>query len=118
LSTRFQISETPTIPVSANLAAESHIELNSPKTKTCWQFQGLNFADLESTLISWSQIDWLAIKTRDKPLKVKAKPITTNGLGFEDALRKMLNTPPPPSSKPAKKAAAKKNKRPRTTKPL
>ncbi|MDR3457357.1 MAG: hypothetical protein P4N60_07920 [Verrucomicrobiae bacterium] len=39
---------------------------------------------------------------------MKAKPITTNGLGFEDALRKMLNTPPPPSSKSAKKIAIKK----------
>jgi hypothetical protein len=37
----------------------------------------------------------------------KAEAITTHGLGFEDALRKMLNTPPPPSSKSAKKAAKK-----------
>jgi len=49
---------------------------------------------------------------------VKIKPITTNGLGFEDALRKMLNTPPPPSSKSAKRAAAKKTKRTKITKQL
>jgi len=36
---------------------------------------------------------------------VKSKAITTNGLGFEDALRKMLGTKPPASSKSAKKAA-------------
>jgi hypothetical protein len=40
----------------------------------------------------------------------KANLVTTNGLGFEDAVRKMLNTPPPPSSKSAK-LAAKKPKR-------
>jgi hypothetical protein len=39
--------------------------------------------------------------------KVKTKAITTNGMGFEDALRKMLNTPPPASSKSAKKFARK-----------
>jgi hypothetical protein len=39
--------------------------------------------------------------------KVKIKAITANGLGFEDGLRKMLNTPPPPSSKSAKKSAQK-----------
>jgi len=38
----------------------------------------------------------------------KANLVTTNGLGFEDAVRKMLNTPP--SSKSAK-LAAKKHKR-------
>jgi len=42
---------------------------------------------------------------------VKTPPVTLNGLSFEDALRKMLNTPPPPSSKSAKKIAAKKTKR-------
>ena len=31
----------------------------------------------------------------------------THGLGFEDGLRRMLNTPPPPSSKSAKKSAKK-----------
>jgi len=42
---------------------------------------------------------------------MKTNRITTNGLGFKDALRKMLGTPPPPSSKSAKKAVAKKPKR-------
>ena len=37
----------------------------------------------------------------------KSEPLTTHGLGFEDALRKMLNTPPPPSAKSAKKSAKK-----------
>ncbi len=37
----------------------------------------------------------------------KAVAITSNGLGFEEGLRKMLNTPPPPSSKSAKKSAKK-----------
>jgi hypothetical protein len=38
-------------------------------------------------------------------------PITTNGLGFEDALRKMLSTPPPAASKPAKRVTVRKPKR-------
>jgi hypothetical protein len=37
----------------------------------------------------------------------KAIGIPTNGLGFEDGLRKMLACPPPPSSKSAKKSAKK-----------
>jgi len=39
--------------------------------------------------------------------KVKMKAIPTNGLGFEDGLRKMLACPPPPSSKSAKKSVKK-----------
>jgi hypothetical protein len=38
----------------------------------------------------------------------KAAGITLYGIKFEDAVRRMLNTPPPPSSK---KAQAKKPKR-------
>jgi hypothetical protein len=43
---------------------------------------------------------------------MKPAGVTTNGLNFEDALRKMLNTPPPPSSKSAKKS----DKKPRRKK--
>jgi hypothetical protein len=37
----------------------------------------------------------------------KALAINTNGFGFQEGLRKMLNTPPPPSSKSAKRTAKK-----------
>jgi len=41
----------------------------------------------------------------------KAIDLRVPGLSFEDAVKRMINTPPPPSSKSAKLAAAKKPKR-------
>jgi hypothetical protein len=40
-------------------------------------------------------------------IELYASGTFADALGFEDALRKMLNTPPPPTSKSAKKAAKK-----------
>jgi hypothetical protein len=41
-----------------------------------------------------------------------AKPIaiSAHGLKFEDALKRMLNTPPPPSSKKSKAGKSKRKK--------
>jgi hypothetical protein len=36
--------------------------------------------------------------------------ISANGLKFEDALKRMLNTPPPPSSKKSKAGKSKRKK--------
>jgi len=41
----------------------------------------------------------------------KAIDLRVPGLSFEDAVKRMINTPPPPSSKSAKLATAKKPKR-------
>jgi hypothetical protein len=40
----------------------------------------------------------------------KANLVTTHGLGFEAAMKRLIATPPPPTSKKAKAAAAKKPK--------
>lgn len=40
----------------------------------------------------------------------KAKLVTTHGLGFEAAMKRLIATPPPPTGKKAKRAAAKKPK--------
>jgi hypothetical protein len=40
----------------------------------------------------------------------KAKPVSTHGLGFEDAMKVLIATPPMPTGKKAKRAAARKPK--------
>jgi len=35
----------------------------------------------------------------------KAKPVTTHGLGFEDAMKRLIATPPPKAAQKAKPAA-------------
>jgi hypothetical protein len=37
----------------------------------------------------------------------KAIDLRLHGIGFEDAVKRFINTPPMPSSKPAKRAAQK-----------
>jgi hypothetical protein len=41
----------------------------------------------------------------------KAKLVTTHGLGFEDAMKRLIATSPPPTSKKAKQAATQPPKR-------
>jgi len=41
----------------------------------------------------------------------KSEAIDMRGMKFEDALKRMLNTPPPPSSKKAKAAKSPKRKK-------
>ena len=40
----------------------------------------------------------------------KAKLVSTHGLGFEAAMKRLIATPPPPTSKKAKQTTAKKPK--------
>jgi hypothetical protein len=41
----------------------------------------------------------------------KAKLVTTHGLGFEAAMKRLIATPPPPTSKKAKRQKAAKIRR-------
>jgi hypothetical protein len=41
----------------------------------------------------------------------KAKLVTTHGLGFEAAMKRLIATPPPPTSKKAKREKAAKIRR-------